>query len=334
MKSAKAPDPQDVAQAQSAANVQTAIAQSLLNQTNQVGPYGSLTYSQSGTTTVKDPTTGKNITIPRYTATTTLSPAQKALLGQEEEFDKLYNQIALAQTGRIGSHLSEPFDYNQGDYESWAGGLYDTLNNESNQRVSDQWDTKLKGQGLAPGSEAYNDAMKNIIGAQAKDRTAFMLDAYGTGLNTALTMRNQPINEIGALISGGQVQQPQFVNTPTTSIASPDIAGYTQNAYNQQMAQRNSLLGAAGGAAGSALGGWASGGFKTSDRRAKENIKHVGWLKDGTPISSYNYRGMNGGLTELGVMAQDIVDTHPDAVAETPSGMLAVNYETLASEVF
>jgi hypothetical protein len=256
------PKPKDVAQAQSAADISTALAQSYLNQTNQVTPWGNLTYSQSGSTSYKDPLTGKMITVPRFTATQTLTPHQQALLAQEQEFDKLYNQIALNQTGRIGTHLSEPFDYNAGEYEGWAGNLYDTLNTESNARQSAALDTKLKAQGLQPGSAAYDDAMRNAITAQNRDRTAFMLDAYGTGLNTALTMRNQPINEIGALISGGQVQQPSFVNTPSVSMNAPDVSGMMMNNWNQQMASRNAMIGGLSGLGGTALGGWASGGFQ------------------------------------------------------------------------
>ena len=256
------PDPRATASAQSAGDINTAVAQQLLNMTNQTGPKGSLTYSQSGSSSFTDPLTGKTMTIPRFTATTSLTPAQQDLLKQEEEFDKLYNTIGLNQTRRIGEHLSEPFKYDAGEYEGWAGNLYNTLNDESNARTRDQWDQKLKNQGLSPGSAAYDDAMKNVITSQSRDRTAFMLDAYNTGLNTALTMRNQPINEIGALISGGQVSMPSFNSTPTVGLQSPDIMGAYQNQYNQQIAARNSMMGGLSGlgaAAGQAIGGWAGG---------------------------------------------------------------------------
>src|SRR5262245_39907945 len=233
--SPKPPDPYQVAGAQSSADLSSALGQSLLNQMNQVTPEGSLTYTQTGTSSYYDPLLKKQVTLPRFTATQKLSPEGEALRQQELQFDKMYNDIALAQTGRIGTHLSEPFDYNAGEYEGWAGNLYDTLNKESNQRQSDALDQKLKSQGLMPGSAAYDDAMKNTVTAQNRDRTAFMLDAYNTGLNTALTMRNQPINEISALISGGQVQQPSFVSTPQSGVGTPDIAGAIQNTSNQQV---------------------------------------------------------------------------------------------------
>ena len=261
MKSPKAPGPYQTAAAQSAADISTAIAQQGLNMTNQITPYGSLTYSQSGTMSYTDPTTGKTVTVPRFTSTQAFSPEQQKLFEQEQAFDKMYNDIALEQTGKIGEHLSTPFDYNAGEYEGWAGNLYNTLNDESNARTRDQWDQKLKNQGLSPGSAAYDDAMKNVITSQSRDRTAFMLDAYNTGLNTALTMRNQPINEIGALISGGQVQQPTFTSTPQVGLQSPDLAGMINQNYQNQLASRNAMIGGLSGLGGAALGGWASGGF-------------------------------------------------------------------------
>lgn len=258
----KPPNPYQVAGAQSAADLSTAIGQSLVNQTNQVTPTGSLNYSQSGTVSYTDPTTGKTIKIPRFTATQTLTPDQQGLLDQQEEFDKLSNTIGINQTKALGEHLSTPFDYNAGEYENWANNLYGTLNDTNNQHQLDAMDTKLKGQGLQPGTQAYDDAMSNAITGQNRDRTAFLLDAYNTGLNTALTMRNQPINEITALAGGNQVSMPSFVSTPQANLSTPDLQGAIYSNFNQQVANRNAMIGGLSGLGGAALGGWASGGFK------------------------------------------------------------------------
>ena len=334
MKAPKAPsqpNPYTVAGAQTSSNIATALAQQLMGQTNQTTPYGSLNYSQSGTNSYTDPTTGKKVTIPQFTAATTLSPAQQDLLKQEEQFDKMYNNIALQQTGAIGQHLSTPFDYNVGEHENWAGDLYGKLNSDTNTRNTEALDQKLKNQGLSPGSAAYDDAMRNMMYSQEKGRNAFMLDAYGTGMNTALTKRNQPINEISALIGGGQVQQPQFQSTPAPGVNGTDIAGLITNNYNQKQQQYNAGMGGLAGLGAAALGGWASSGFALSDRRAKKDIKKVGKLHDGTDIYSYRYKDkFGGGLMQLGVMAQEVEKDHPEAVAERPDGYKAVNYSALA----
>src|SRR5262245_30207255 len=121
MKSPKPPDPFQTASAQSSADISSAMAQQIMNRTNQVTPYGNLTFEKTGSTTYNDPLLNKNVTLPTYTATTSLTPEQQGLLAQEQQFDKMYNDIALAQTQRIGGHLSEPFKYDVGEYEGWAG---------------------------------------------------------------------------------------------------------------------------------------------------------------------------------------------------------------------
>jgi hypothetical protein len=69
-------------------------------------------------------------------------------------------------------------------------------------------------------------------------------------LSQALTQRDVPINEITALLSGSQVQNPQFpgyqgsVAAPMPLFNATQAQGaWDQNIYNQQVAQRNSLLG-------------------------------------------------------------------------------------------
>lgn len=80
-------------------------------------------------------------------------------------------------------------------------------------------------------------------------------------LNEMLMARNQPINEIGALLGTGQVQMPNFVNPNTPNLANTDVAGIINNnyaqqmqAYNQQMAAQNNLWGGILGAGGKIAG--------------------------------------------------------------------------------
>lgn len=110
-------DPAVVANAQGAANVNTAASQAALNNVNQVTPYGNLTYTQSGTQNI-----GGN-DVPQYTATTTLSPAeQKALDSQQQLTQSLYG-FANNQTGRIADNLSQPLSF--GGLPNMAKGLSD-----------------------------------------------------------------------------------------------------------------------------------------------------------------------------------------------------------------
>ena len=80
-----APDPNAIAAAQTASNIQTARTQAELNRVNQVTPYGSLTYTQ-------DPGNPD-----RWTAAQTLSPAEQHMLDVTNEGQSIYGAAALTQ---------------------------------------------------------------------------------------------------------------------------------------------------------------------------------------------------------------------------------------------
>lgn len=329
MKAPKSPDPAKTAAAQTASNVDTATTQQILNMTNQVTPEGSLNYDQTGSYTLTG-ADGKQYTVPRFTSTKTLSPGQQTLYDQNLLADTNMNNIALGQIDRIGGVLSENFDYSPGEHEAWAGNLYSKLNSDSDAANMAAMESKLANQGLQPGTPAYDDAMRNLTYGQNKARDDFMLGSYNTGMNTALTMRNQPLQEVNALMSGSQVSQPQFVNTPQTGVNGTDIAGLEMAKYNAQNANYQAKLGGIASIGGAALGGWAM-----SDKRAKKNISTIGKLKDGTKLYSYEYKPEVGGrgLMHIGVMAQESMKKHPDAVAKADDGLYRVNYSRIAEEL-
>jgi len=73
-----APDPMQTAQAQLRTNIGSATAQRILNNTNSVGPFGSMRYGYT-----VDPSTG----LPTFTQTTELSPQVRALLSRQMQND-------------------------------------------------------------------------------------------------------------------------------------------------------------------------------------------------------------------------------------------------------
>lgn len=105
----KPPDPNQVASAQTGTNIGTAIANTQMGQVNQVTPDGSLMYSQTGTQTYTDPTTGRTYAIPQYTATTTLSPEAQAIREQTNRGNLNMATLAANQSGRADELLSTPF---------------------------------------------------------------------------------------------------------------------------------------------------------------------------------------------------------------------------------
>ena len=85
------------------------------------------------------------------------------------------------------------------------------------------------------------------------------------------------------------------------------------------------------------MGGILAGGAKAytafSDRRLKENIEEVG-RDERTMLPLYEFEYIGGsGKRYLGVMAQDVIKTHPEMVYTMPDGFMAVNYAGLGIEM-
>ena len=65
----------------------------------------------------------------------------------------------------------------------------------------------------------------------------------------------------------------------------------------------------------------------SSDRRLKEDIRKVGKTDEGHSVYTYRYRGEPA--THMGVMAQEIKKSQPDAVHKL-GGFYAVDYAKVA----
>jgi len=331
----KAPSVNDLMQQQTQANAASILQQQHANMINQTDAYGNrLNFNQIGTWGGGKGGKGGD---PRYEAVTTLSPDQQYLLDLQEEGQKQYGQTALNLFGQAKENLSTPFKYDVGDYEKWASGMYDKLTGDTNAANERALDTKLSNQGVYSGSTGARDAMGDYYYGRDKAKTDYMANAFDTGRNYALQERELPLNEATQMLTGVQAQQPQFGSTPQVSVPTFDAAGAAMNQYNQQLQSSQSDWGALAGILGAGIGGWGQQGFNIpkwlSDRRAKQDIKKVGKLNDGTNVYQYKYRApFGGGLTHLGVMAQEVQKTHPDAVSERPDGLLQVDYGKLGEE--
>jgi hypothetical protein len=213
-----APDPKATAEAQTASNRETAIANANINRVDQFTPDGSVTYNQTGTWS--DGT-------PRYAATTTLSPEQQATRAQELEFDRKFNQIGLAQTDKIAGVLDKPFQLGN---EAVEGRITELASKRLTPRFAEEeqkLEQDLMNRGIRPGSAAYETMRRQFSEGKNDAYNSMYLNARGQANTELLTERNQPINEITALLSGGQVSMPQFNNVPQANVAGTDIAGMT-----------------------------------------------------------------------------------------------------------
>ena len=254
-----APDPVATANAQTASNVKTSTTQQQLNMVDQTNPYGSQSYTQNGTWA--DGT-------PKFSMSTTFSPQEQAKQEQQWEFDRLSNQLGIDQTKKLTGILDTPFKIDNAATEGRLMELgrkrLDPILQERNAAL----ESKLYNQGVMPGTEAYDRAMRADTQGQNDAYNQLLLGGRSQAATELQAERNQPINEITALMSGGQVNQAQFGQTPQTSVANTDIAGITQQGYEnslipwkQKNAEQAAMMGGLFSLGGAALGGWAGGGF-------------------------------------------------------------------------
>jgi len=175
-------------------------------------------------------------------------------------------------------------------------------------------------------NQAYNQALQNA---------QFFNTAQGQSLAQQLQLRNQPLNEIAALMSGSQVQMPQFQGYTGANVGAAPVFGaaqaqgdFAQKNYANQMAGYNNQMSGLFGLGGALAGGIGSaGGIGAffSDRRLKSNIERVGTHPLGIGVYEYDIAGRR----ERGVMADEVESVKPEAVSTHESGYKMVNYGML-----
>jgi hypothetical protein len=161
------------------------------------------------------------------------------------------------------------------------------------------------GQQLAQQQSGFN--------AQNAQRNQYMQEAY--------QQRNQPMNEISALMSGSQVQQPNWLNSPSSQIATTDVGGLINQNFQQQQQNYQTAQSAWNSTMGGLLGLGA--GTIKSDRRAKKNIDKIGTVfaateagdREKLPVYEWEYKKGEGEAgRHVGPIAQDVERIDPQAV--------------------
>jgi hypothetical protein len=293
-----------------------------LGNVNQVTPNGSLTYDQTGTYKWSDPYTGKTYDIPKFTATTSLSPEQQALYNTNVNTQQNLANIGKDQSSFLHDYLGKPADLSN---DAVSKSLFDLGRKRLDPVFKDQNDklsADLANKGILIGSKAYDTAINQQNQRENDAYDQLILSGQNQAFQQAVTQRNQPINEITALLSGSQVQQPNFVNTHEPTIPTTDVAGVINKNYDQRL-QESSQQNAFGQNILGGLFGLGA-GYLRSDRRTKTNIRKVGKLDNGLQV--YAYRYIEGGPTMIGVMADEVEADNPEAVIEF-EGVKFVNYD-------
>lgn len=249
-KAPPAPDYKALAQQQAQLQNQALQQQTVANRPNQQTAFGNISWTQ-------DPATGQ------WTQKETLSPELQAqydrslaLQGQQlTQLEQLINRGAFQGPAVTAQ-------YNQGYADKYANDMLTTLTSRMRpQYEQDQSSmaTKLRLQGLQPGTEAYDRAYRNLLTSQGDVLEQANLQAQLAGQGEA---RNQFQTELGSqqaaydrawqeyilpfqtysALQGNtnSLYKPTFQGfTGSGMAATPDILGSAQQQYAQQMQQYN-----------------------------------------------------------------------------------------------
>lgn len=159
------------------------------------------------------------------------------------------------------------------------------------------------GRGLSGASTAAYGGATNAgsqAGLNAQSAGQNYMGNMGTGANTMLGGYNAQISGLGTVLN---------------------------NQTNAYVNSNDSFLGDLGGL----MGGAASMYTAFSDRRLKENIKEVG-VDQRTALTLYEFNYINDERKFVGVMADEVELSYPEAVTDTDLGFKAVNYDMLGIE--
>lgn len=203
-----------------------------------------------------DPYTGQTYQIPQYESRIELNDQQQATLDE--------NQAAQFNLGALANERSDFLrDYlptTEAATDSIDRKLYDLGAKRLDPRFEREQDslrTRLANQGITAGSEAWQREMDQFGQTKNDAYNQLVLNGRGQAANEV----NMPINQITALLSGSQVQNPNVQMQQPASIPTTDNAGIINNNYQQQMnawqqknAQKQSLMGGLFGLGAAGIG--------------------------------------------------------------------------------
>jgi hypothetical protein len=213
------PDPVATAKAQASINKETAIAQAKLNMIDEYTPYGSSVYTERGTPGDDE--------IQQYARTTTLDPAQQAIVDKQNAVTNALNEVAVSQVGRVGTALGDPFTY-EGLPESGTTAGIRTAAERAGQIADSDFD--YVGQPDAPSAAGVTGAAATAAGSVGTPfnlgGTAPSTGDISSAADRAEAGMDQPFNYAGLPGSFGTGGAESAVQTATDAYGTPlDYSG-------------------------------------------------------------------------------------------------------------
>lgn len=236
-----APDYTGAAEATAAGNADAARIAAKANRVSQYTPYGNLIY-----------TSGVNGDPDQWKSEVQLSPDQQQLLDQQNKVSLGLADLSNTGLDYVKNMLSQPFDTSKLPAEQINAGQ--TAQDAIMSRLNPQFEqsenalrTRLANQGIAPGSEAWNNEMRTFSQGKNDAYTQAGLQGINVGqqarqqaLQEQAYLRNEPLNTLNSVRSGSQVTNPTFSSVPqqATTQGADYLGAATQN-YNSALGNYN-----------------------------------------------------------------------------------------------
>ncbi len=236
--------------------------------------------------------------------------------------DALTTQIADITNGVNGSFAAAGRDFSGANSQALGRGIMQgvapTIAAQYNQNVNNQ-------QGAAGNLYGAGNTNAGILSGfqqqylanqgQGVGVAGAATDIANAGANATLqaeaARRGIPVQALGLLAN---------IGTPIAGLGGQST-GQSSGSQTMSGAQQFGTIANGIGSAAGGIGNFFK--FMPSDRALKEDVSQVGTLFDGTPVYGYRYKGSPA--YQIGLMAQDVEQTTPEAVEEV-GGYKAVDY--------
>ncbi|MDE5451334.1 tail fiber domain-containing protein [Bradyrhizobium sp. CSA112] len=227
---------------------------------------------------------------------TTIADITNATNGQFAAAGRDFSGMNSQTLGRgimqgVAPTIASQYNQNVQNQQGAAGNLYNAGNTNAGILAGlQQQKLANQGQGVAAAGAAT--------------------DAANAGANATLqaeaARRGIPVQSLGLLAQ---------IGIPIAGLGSQSSGTATGTKQDSGAMQFGQIAGGLGSLFGGGGGTTVGNIFKMiSDRRAKEDITQVGTLFDGTPVYRYRYIGQPA--FQIGLMAQDVEKTTPEAVGQ------------------
>lgn len=253
-----APDYAGAAKATSEADLQMAREALKANRPNQFTPWGNTQWTQN-----PDGSWEQRVS---------LTPDTQTALNNQQGIQSGMSGQALSMLPQVRDAVGTPFDMSRiSEMPDLGFGAVQNIQDSVMARLNPQLDRRrqnieaqLATQGITRGSEAWGNAQQDLGMAENDAFSQALQQAMGAydtitnrqvqgrqqGLQEQAWLRSLPINELNAVLTGQQVQNPQFSNfTNQATTKGADMFGaanasgnYATDVYNQQAASRDNMI--------------------------------------------------------------------------------------------